>query len=339
MMAGTWRAAAHRAVVFLGVGAALFAQLGRAQEPTQAYRAGHTVQTSRSTWFFIGSSATPLPEGTEVTIVGDGSTRNGQHYVTVRKSNGQTGELPDRDLEEVPPSASARLPPPWPPTQESTQAAADPGQPAELLVSIGWTRAGEKPGTESHGVTPHIVVAPDHLIITSTNLFMMEASARANPVDATPSSCNAARNDVRAYFVCQEKEMARGAVFLPLAVGPQKCKDIEHPDLLLRLCVTMLKYQPDRFRLEFEEAQEVKYVPYETCIQPYSATICYLSVARARFDLTLNRDAAGKVAGCAVYTFAAFSFYSQNSPKMVPVDRIKIEHCAIVVADKVVHSQ
>lgn len=334
-MAGTWRAAAHCAVVFLGVGAALFAQLSRAEEPNQAYRAGRTVQTSRSTWFFISgtTSATLLPEGSEVTIVGDGSSRNGKHYVTVRKSNGQTGEVPDGDLEEVPPSASARQAPRWPPADESAQAAADPGKPAELWVRISWTGGGA-----DHDVTPQIVVAPDHLILSSTTIFMMEASARANPIDATPSSCNAVKNDVAAYFSCQDKKMAHRAVFLPLAAGPQKCQDIEHPDALLRLCVTMLEYQRDRFRLEFEEAQEVKYVPYETCIKPYSATICSLSVARARFDLTLNRDAAGTVAGCAVYTFAAFSFYSQNSPKMVPFDRIKIEHCGMA-AGKVVHSQ
>jgi hypothetical protein len=97
--------------------------------------------------------------------------------------------------------------------------------------------------------------------------------------------------------------------------------------------------------LEFEEAQEVKHVPYETCIQPYSATICYLSVERARFDLTLTRDATGNVAGCAVKTFAAFTFYSrkspnsQDSPKMLPFDRSKEEKCGIVVAGKVVYSQ
>jgi hypothetical protein len=53
----------------------------------------------------------------------------------------------------------------------TTQASADTGQPAELYVRIGWTHAGEKPGTENNMVTPHIVVAPDHLIISSTNLF------------------------------------------------------------------------------------------------------------------------------------------------------------------------
>jgi hypothetical protein len=220
-----------------------------------------------------------------------------------------------------------------------TQASAVAGQPAELYVSISWTHAGEKPGTENNMVTPDIVVAPDHLIVSSTNLFMMEASARANPIDATPSSCNALRNDVGAYFLCQDKEMARRAVFLPLATGPQKCQNIEHPDLLLRLCVMMLKYQPDQFRLEFEEAQEVKHVPYETCIKPYSATICYMSVERARFYLTLTRDMAGNVARCAVKTFAAFTFYSQNSSKMLPLDRIKQEKCGIKVAGKVIYSQ
>jgi hypothetical protein len=131
-MAGTWRAAAHCAVVFLGVGAAFFAQLARAEEPTtQAYRDGRAIQMPRTAWFFTSSmdSATPLPAGSVVTIVGDGPTRNGQHFVTVRKSNGQTGEVWDHYLEGALPSASAQLaqrpqpssPPREPPAQEEAE--------------------------------------------------------------------------------------------------------------------------------------------------------------------------------------------------------------------------
>jgi hypothetical protein len=215
------------------------------------------------------------------------------------------------------------------------QASADTGQPAELYVRIGWTHAAEKPGTENNMVTPHIVVAPGHMIVSSTTLFMMEASANANNLQ---SPCK--NSDVVAYFVCQDKAMARHAVFLPLAVSPQKCQDMDNKhDLMLRLCVTMLQYKPDRYRLEFEEAQEVKYVPTETCIQPLSATICWMSVERARFDLTLTRDAAGSVTGCNVKTFAAFTFRSQTGQQMIPFDRIKEEKCGTVLGGKVIYSQ
>jgi hypothetical protein len=66
-------------------------------------------------------------------------------------------------------------------TQASADMAPGTGKPSELWIRIKWTHAGEKPRTENNGVYPFFVLAPNHLIVSSTTLTMMEASSNVQP--------------------------------------------------------------------------------------------------------------------------------------------------------------
>jgi hypothetical protein len=108
------------------------------------------------------------------------------------------------------------------------------------------------------------------------------------------------------------------AVFLPIAVGPQRCgPEVKLSTGPFRLCATLLQQSADQLSIEYEEESN-----YDREIR----------ISRVRFDILLQRNHAvplGHIWGCTLRVSAAFSFDPKQPGKLAPYLNVGHERCEI----------